>query len=58
MPERSWLELLQMDQGLERFHGFSKAFIKNVDKWKEIYEMQDPQHADFPVEASVMMENL
>ena len=49
LPERSWLELLQMDQGLERFHGITDKFLESVDLWKIIYECPEPHKSDFPV---------
>lgn len=53
LPERSWIELLQMDQGLERFKGIATSFIENVNAWKKIYECPNPQHMEFPVDDGI-----
>ena len=49
LPERSWLELLQMDQGLDRFNGITDKFLESVAEWKLIYECPEPHQSKFPV---------
>lgn len=50
LPEKGWLELLQMDAALDRFNGFAKNFLENQEKWKAIYESASPHQAEFPVD--------
>ena len=53
LPERGWIELLQMDQSLDRFHNFAASFMEHQDQWKTIYESSSPHQAKFPIEQSL-----
>ena len=49
LTPKAWNDICVLDQ-MEKFSGIKRSFVLAVDKWREIYDSQQPHLETFPLE--------
>ena len=53
VPDKSWMELLQMEYAIPHFAGFPQEFVAKENEWRAIYEDPNPHKSEVPVKAEL-----